>query len=59
MAHDCSKTRAVQAVSQNENRLRRQFLAERARLDSQLEERVKAGTLLLPNSLTKMVAASN
>jgi hypothetical protein len=59
MAHDCSKARGVQAVSQVENRLRRQFLAFRAMLDSQLEERVKAGTLLLPNSLTKLIAASN
>jgi hypothetical protein len=59
MAHDCSKARAVQAVSQVEHRLRRQFLALKAMLDAQLEERVKAGTLLLPNSLTKLVAASN
>ena len=59
MAHDCSKARAVQAVSQVENRLRRQFLALKAMLDAQLEERVKTGSLLLPNSLTKLVASSN
>ena len=59
MSHDCSKTRAVQAISQVETRSRRQFLALRARLDFQLEQRLKAGTLLLPNSLTQLVAASN
>ncbi len=59
MVHDCSKARAVQAVSQVENRLRRQFLALRATLDSQLEQRVKEGTVLLPNSISKLVSASN
>jgi hypothetical protein len=59
MAHDCSKARSVQAVSQVEHRLRRQFLALKAMLDSQLEQRVKEGAVLLPNSISKLVAASN
>jgi hypothetical protein len=59
MIHDCSKYRAVQAVSQVEHRRWRQFEALKARLDSGLEQRTKEGELLLPNSITKMVAASN
>jgi len=59
MTHDCSKTRAVQAVSQVENRSRRQFHALKAVLDSQLEQRVKEGTLVVPKSLATLVAASN
>lgn len=59
MAHDCSKARAVQAVSQVANRLRRHFLLLKTRLDSELEQRIKEGALLVPNSIAKLVAASN
>jgi hypothetical protein len=59
MIHDCCKYRAVQAVSQVEHRRWRQFEALKARLDSGLEQRTKEGELLLPNSIAKMVAASN
>jgi len=52
-----SNTEAL--VGEVENRMRRQFLASKAMLDSQLEQRIKEGALLVPNSLTKLVAASN
>ena len=59
MIHDCSKSRAVQAISQVENRLRRHFVVMKAKLDEQLEKRIQQGELLVPNSIAKMAAASN
>jgi hypothetical protein len=59
MTHDCSKTRAVQAVSQVEERLRRQLVALRTKLDSRLEQRSGKGGLLLPNGITQIVPGSN
>jgi len=57
--HDCAKNRAVQAVSQIENRLRKHFYVMKAKLDAQLEKRIQEGDLLVPNSIAKMAAASN
>ena len=59
MNHDCSKNRAVQAISQVENRLRRHFVVMKAKLDAELEKRIQEGELFVPNSIAKMVQASN
>jgi len=59
MIHDCSKSRAVQAISQVENRMRRHFVVMKAKLDEQLEKRIQQGELLVPNSIAKMAASSN
>lgn len=59
MTHDCTKSRSIQAVSQVENRLRRQFLTLKAQLDLKLERRLKEGVLLYPIGVTNMGGASN
>jgi hypothetical protein len=59
MNHDCSKARAVQAVAQVEDRLRRQFVALKAKLDLRLEQRARESNSLFPNTIPQIMQASN
>ena len=59
LTHDCSKARAVQAISQVEDRLRRRYAELKKQLDARLAERAaqqNSLTTLLPQ---KLVVAGN